>query len=238
MDAPTLSLIVPLHNELPNLPRLLDACIAVLERTGESWEILLIDDGSDDGSWVFVQQVMAADERVRGLRHPQRLGKTLAYATGFRAARGRYLFTLDADLQEEPSAIHAMLQQLRHEADMVVGWRKVRRDAPLKVLASKVFNAVLRWGLRLPLHDANCGLQRHATRGGRRPATLPGARLPPLPPSHRASVGVSSGGGGGCAPPTRLRAFPLRAGALRSDAAGFVEGAATIAKARLIQGKL
>jgi glycosyltransferase involved in cell wall biosynthesis len=159
MDAPTLSLIVPLHNELPNLPRLLDACIAVLERTGESWEILLIDDGSDDGSWVFVQQVMAADERVRGLRHPQRLGKTLAYATGFRAAQGRYLFTLDADLQEEPSAIHAMLQQLRHEADMVVGWRKVRRDAPLKVLASKVFNAVLRWGLRLPLHDANCGFK-------------------------------------------------------------------------------
>jgi glycosyltransferase involved in cell wall biosynthesis len=85
--------------------------------------------------------------------------KTLAYATGFRAAQGRYLFTLDADLQEEPSAIHAMLQQLRHEADMVVGWRKVRRDAPLKVLASKVFNAVLRWGLRLPLHDANCGFK-------------------------------------------------------------------------------
>jgi dolichol-phosphate mannosyltransferase len=159
MDAPTLSLIVPLHNEAPNLPRLLEACVAVLERTGESWEILLIDDGSDDGSWVFVQQVMAADERVRGLRHPQRLGKTLAYATGFRAAQGHYLFTIDADLQEDPSAIPAMLALLRQGVDMVVGWRKVRRDSPLKVLASWVFNAVLRWGLRLPLHDANCGFK-------------------------------------------------------------------------------
>jgi glycosyltransferase involved in cell wall biosynthesis len=88
MDAPTLSLIVPLHNEAPNLPRLLDACIAVLERTGESWEILLIDDGSDDGSWDYLQHAAQGDYRVRALRHPQRLGKTQAYATGFRAAQG------------------------------------------------------------------------------------------------------------------------------------------------------
>jgi glycosyltransferase involved in cell wall biosynthesis len=159
MDAPTLSLIVPLYNEAPNLPRLLKACAAALERTGESWEILLIDDGSDDGSWACIEEAMRADRRVRGLRHPQRLGKTQAYATGFRAARGQYLFTLDADLQEDPAAIPAMLERLRTDADMVVGWRKARRDPLLKVLASWVFNAVLRWGLRLPLHDANCGFK-------------------------------------------------------------------------------
>jgi glycosyltransferase involved in cell wall biosynthesis len=159
MDAPTLSLIVPLYNEAPNLPRLLKACAAALERTGESWEILLIDDGSDDGSWACIEEAIRADRRVRGLRHPQRLGKTQAYATGFRAARGQYLFTLDADLQEDPAAIPAMLERLRTDADMVVGWRKARRDPLLKVLASWVFNAVLRWGLRLPLHDANCGFK-------------------------------------------------------------------------------
>jgi glycosyltransferase involved in cell wall biosynthesis len=159
MDAPTLSLIVPLHNEALNLPRLLEACVAVLERTGESWEILLVDDGSDDGSWDYLQHVAQADYRVRALRHPQRLGKTQAYATGFRAAQGQYLFTIDADLQEDPSAIPAMLALLRQGVDMVVGWRKVRRDSPLKVLASRLFNAVLRWGLRLPLHDANCGFK-------------------------------------------------------------------------------
>jgi glycosyltransferase involved in cell wall biosynthesis len=159
MDAPTLSLIVPLYNEAPNLPRLLKACAAALERTGESWEILLIDDGSDDGSWACIEEAMRADRRVRGLRHPQQLGKTQAYATGFRAARGQYLFTLDADLQEDPAAIPAMLERLRTDADMVVGWRKARRDPLLKVLASWVFNAVLRWGLRLPLHDANCGFK-------------------------------------------------------------------------------
>lgn len=159
MDAPTLSLIVPLHNEAPNLPRLLEACVAALERTGESWEMLLVDDGSDDGSWAFIQEAMAADGRVRGLRHPKRLGKTQAYATAFRAAQGQYLFTIDADLQEDPAAIPAMLSRLRQDADMVVGWRKVRRDSWLKVLASWVFNAFLRWGLRLPLHDANCGFK-------------------------------------------------------------------------------
>ncbi len=159
MDAPTLSLIVPLHNEAPNLPRLLEACVAALERTGESWEMLLVDDGSDDGSWAFIQEAMAADGRVRGLRHPKRLGKTQAYATAFRAAQGQYLFTIDADLQEDPAAIPAMLSRLRQNADMVVGWRKVRRDSWLKVVASWVFNAFLRWGLRLPLHDANCGFK-------------------------------------------------------------------------------
>jgi glycosyltransferase involved in cell wall biosynthesis len=136
MDTPTLSLIAPLHNEAPNLPRLLEACADALERTGESWEILLIDDGSDDGSWAVIQDAMKADRRVRGLRHPQRLGKTQAYATGFRAARGQYLFTLDADLQEDPAAIPAMLERLRTDADMVVGWRRRRRDPLPKVLAS------------------------------------------------------------------------------------------------------
>ena len=159
MDAPTLSLIVPLHNEAPSLPRLLNACITVLERTGESWEMLLIDDGSDDASWACIQAAMRADRRVQGRRHAQRRGKTAAYATGFRAARGQYLFTIDADLQEDPAAIPAMLQRLRTDADMVVGWRRVRLDPLPKVWASRVFNAVLRWGLGLPLHDANCGFK-------------------------------------------------------------------------------
>jgi glycosyltransferase involved in cell wall biosynthesis len=159
MDAPTLSLIAPLHNEAPNLPRLLKACAAALEGTGESWEILLIDDGSDDGSWAHIQEAMQVDCRVRGLRHSQRLGKTQAYATGFRAARGQYLFTIDADLQEDPAAIPAMLERLRTDADMVVGWRRARHDPLPKVLASRAFNALLRRGLRLPLHDANCGFK-------------------------------------------------------------------------------
>jgi glycosyltransferase involved in cell wall biosynthesis len=159
MDAPTLSLIVPLYNEAPNLPRLLEACAAALERTGESWEILLIDDGSDDGSWAVIQDAMKANRRVRGLRHPQRLGKTQAYATGFRAAQGQYLFTIDADLQEDPAAIPAMLESAaggrRHGGRLA----QARRDPLLKVLASWVFNAALRWGWGLPLHDANCGFK-------------------------------------------------------------------------------
>jgi glycosyltransferase involved in cell wall biosynthesis len=220
MDAPTLSLIVPLYNEAPNLPRLLEACAAALERTGESWEILLIDDGSDDGSWAVIQRATQADGRIRGLRHPQRLGKTQAYATGFRAARGQYLFTIDADLQEDPAAIPAMLERLRTDADMVVGWRRRRRDPPLKVLASWVFNARVALGLGTAPARCELRLQGHAARGRRRAAALLGARLPPLPRADGASAWVSRGGGGCGASPARLWAFPLRAGAVRARAGG------------------
>ncbi|MDM7461920.1 MAG: glycosyltransferase family 2 protein [bacterium] len=160
MESPTLSLMVPLHNERANLPELLRQCVAALEATGERWELILVDDGSDDGSWQALQAAAQADPRLKVLRHDTRLGKTAAYRTGFAAAQGAYLFTLDADLQEPPEAIGAMLEMLQSgAADMVVGWRRRRRDAPHKVWASRVFNAVLRRCFGLPLHDANCGFK-------------------------------------------------------------------------------
>ncbi|MFN4032461.1 MAG: glycosyltransferase family 2 protein [Fimbriimonadales bacterium] len=160
MESPTLSLIVPLYNEYANLPELLRRCVAALEATGARWELILVDDGSDDGSWEMAQAAARADTRVRALRHATRQGKTAAYRTGFTAAQGEYLFTLDADLQENPEAIGAMLGLLQSgAADMVVGWRRRRRDALTKVLASRVFNGVLRRLFGLPLHDANCGFK-------------------------------------------------------------------------------
>jgi glycosyltransferase involved in cell wall biosynthesis len=214
MDAPTLSLIVPLYNEAPNLPRLLKACAAALERTGESWEILLIDDGSDDGSWACIEEAMRADRRVRGLRHPQQLGKTQAYATGFRAARGQYLFTLDADLQEDPAAIPAMLERLRTDADMVVGWRKARRD-PLPEGAGVVgVQRRLALGLATTAARRELRLQGHASGSGGRAVALLRARLPPLLGVDCPSVGVPRGGGGRSTLSACLRAFPLRIGAV------------------------
>lgn len=160
MDPPTLSLIAPLYNERVNLPELLRHCVAALEATGERWELILVDDGSDDGSWEMAQSAAQADPRLKVLRHNARLGKTAAYRTGFAAAQGEYLFTLDADLQENPQAIGAMLGLLQSgTAEMVVGWRRRRRDGLIKVWASRVFNAVLRLGFGLPLHDANCGFK-------------------------------------------------------------------------------
>jgi dolichol-phosphate mannosyltransferase len=160
MEPATLSLIVPLYNECPNLPALIQQCGCALDATGHHWEMILVDDGSDDGSWKYLQTAQQAEPRLRLLRHSQKQGKTAAYRTGFNAARGEYLFTIDADLQENPEAIVSMLQALQSgAADMVVGWRRQRRDPFLKVWASRVFNFGLRWLFGLPLHDANCGFK-------------------------------------------------------------------------------
>lgn len=160
MGTPTLSLIVPLHNERPNLPSLIHHCTRVLEATGHCWEMILVDDGSDDGSEDYLKEIQAQEPRLKVVRHSSRRGKTAAYRTGFTEAKGMYLFTLDADLQENPEAIAPMLKLLQAgDADMVVGWRQRRHDTPFKVLASRLFNAVLQWLFRLPLHDVNCGFR-------------------------------------------------------------------------------
>lgn len=160
MDSPTLSLIVPLHNERANLPELVRQCACALDATGHRWEMILVDDGSDDGSWEYLQTAHQSEPRLIPLRHPTKQGKTTAYRTGFNAARGEYLFTIDADLQENPEAIAPMLRILQSgAADMVVGWRKRRCDPFLKVWASRVFNTGLRLFFGLPLHDANCGFK-------------------------------------------------------------------------------
>ncbi len=159
MEHPTLSLIVPMYNESANLDRLVEACRLVLAETGVSWELLLVDDGSTDDTPDRVHALIACDARVRYYRHPQRLGKTQALATGFDHAQGDYIFTLDADLQENPSAIPLMLAQLESGLDMVVGWRRVRRDPVSKRIASRLFNAFVRFRTGLPLHDLNCGFK-------------------------------------------------------------------------------
>jgi hypothetical protein len=161
MDAPTLSLIAPLHNEAPNLPRLLEACAAALERTGESWEILLIDDGSDDGSW-------AVHSRTR-------CGRTAACAgcaTRSGWARRRRMRRASAPragstcspstptCRKTPPRIPAMLERLRTDADMVVGWRKAAaRPAPESAGVVGVQRRSCAGAWRLPLHDANCGFK-------------------------------------------------------------------------------
>ncbi|MCX7925100.1 MAG: glycosyltransferase family 2 protein [Fimbriimonadales bacterium] len=160
MESPTLSLIVPLHNERPNLPELIRRCACALDATGCRWEMVLVDDGSDDGSEEYLQEAQREEPRLKVLRHSEKRGKTAAYRTGFEVARGEYVFTLDADLQENPDVMAIMLRILQSdEADMVVGWRRRRRDPVPKVWASRVFNAGLRLLFRLPLHDINCGFK-------------------------------------------------------------------------------
>lgn len=157
---PSVSLVVPLKDERPSLSRLVDEVRAALgPDVVDGWELLLVDDGSRDGSWGEVCRLVAEDPRVRGLRLRTNVGKSAALAAGIRASGGPVVVTLDADLQDDPAEVPAMLDMLRHDADLVSGYKQVRQDPLSKRLPSKVFNRVTSWVTGLRLNDHNCGLK-------------------------------------------------------------------------------
>lgn len=152
------SVIVPSLNEEPTLAELTARIHAVLADVGR-YEIIVVDDGSSDATWDRVAALHAADSRVRGIRLRRQFGKATALSAGFRRARGRTVVILDADLQDDPSDMPAFLAKIQSGFDVVVGWKKQRRDPFGRRLQSAVFNAVLRWATGLALHDANCGFK-------------------------------------------------------------------------------
>jgi glycosyltransferase involved in cell wall biosynthesis len=160
-----LSVVVPVYDEEGSLPALYERLAAVLPScAGEGgFEIVFIDDGSRDGSWAVIERLhAAAGDRVVALRHRRNFGKAAALATGFRVARGDFIVTLDADLQDQPEEISRLLAPLESgEADLVSGWKRHRRDPLDKTLPSRVFNFIARLVSGLSLHDFNCGFKAY-----------------------------------------------------------------------------
>jgi hypothetical protein len=160
MDTPALSFVIPLMNEEATLPELLariGESVSALHRT---YEVIFVDDGSDDGSWQVIRSLVQKHPgAVRGIRFRRNLGKAAALAQGFRAARGSIVFTMDADLQDDPKEIGRFLEKLEEGYDIVSGWKKVRHDPWHKVLPSRVFNRMLSVMSKTPLHDHNCGFK-------------------------------------------------------------------------------
>lgn len=155
---PQVSLIVPMYNEGEGVETMLVTCVRVLDSLERAWELILVDDGSTDNTPLKLQ-AMDLPSRVVIASHPARMGKTAALATGFDYARGDYIFTIDADLQEDLSAVAEMLSMLESGTDMVVGWRRNRRDARAKCWVSRIFNTGVRLLTGLKLHDINCGFK-------------------------------------------------------------------------------
>ncbi len=131
----------------------------VAKAQGYDLEIILIDDGSTDGSWSVIRRLAEADARVRGIRFRRNFGKAAALSAGFRAAQGDLVMTLDADLQDDPHEIPRFLAAMSEELDVVSGWKQVRHDPWHKVLPSRVFNALVSWLTGVRLHDHNCGMK-------------------------------------------------------------------------------
>ena len=154
-----LSAVIPLFNEVESLATLHAELIAVAEAEGYDLEIIFVDDGSTDGSWAEVRRLVKADRRVRGIRFRRNFGKAAALSAGFRAARGEFIVTLDADLQDDPREIPRLLAVMEGDCDVVSGWKKVRHDPWHKVLPSRVFNWLVSWLTGVYLHDHNCGLK-------------------------------------------------------------------------------
>ncbi|HYE94784.1 MAG TPA: glycosyltransferase family 2 protein [Rubricoccaceae bacterium] len=159
--APELSLIVPVFDEAESLPELARAIREALGPAGIAFEVWLVDDGSTDGSWDAIERLRADDPRFGGVRFRRNYGKSAALAAGFARARGRYVATLDADLQDDPAELPTMLSRLQAGADLVSGWKRKRNDPLSKTLPSRFFNAVTRWASGIPLHDFNSGIKAY-----------------------------------------------------------------------------
>lgn len=159
MSEPRLSVVIPLYNEAESLPELHRELLAALDAAGVSWEILYIDDGSRDRSDETIAALSTTDPRVRGVSFRRNFGKSGALATGFRLARGAWVATLDADLQDDPAELPKLIQALEGGFDLVSGWKQDRQDPISKTLPSRLFNWITSMVSGLRLHDFNCGFK-------------------------------------------------------------------------------
>lgn len=159
-DDIVISAVVPLFNEAESLPELCQQLEANLTPFGD-YEIIFIDDGSRDGSLEVLKQLHQQNPRVKVISFRKNFGKSAALSVGFQAARGRYLVTLDADLQDDPGEIPNLIRKLEEGYDLVSGWKKKRYDPPSKTIPSKLFNFVTGLVSGLRIHDFNCGLKAY-----------------------------------------------------------------------------
>lgn len=158
-SAPELSFVIPVMNEEATLGELLDGIMRNAADYGR-FEVIFIDDGSTDGSWEVIQGLSDLfPQLVRGLRFRANRGKAAALQAGFDAARGRIIFTMDADLQDDANEIPRFIAKLEEGYDLVSGWKEVRHDPWHKVLPSRVFNRMLSHFSKVKLHDHNCGFK-------------------------------------------------------------------------------
>ena len=155
------SVVIPLYNERESLPELAKWIDGVCRQNSLSYEMIMVDDGSDDDSWQVIESLKAEyGDALHAIHIMRNYGKSAALYCGFEAARGEVVFTMDADLQDSPEEIPEMRRMVLEEGyDLVSGWKKKRYDPLSKRLPSKLFNRTARFVSGIRLHDFNCGLK-------------------------------------------------------------------------------
>jgi glycosyltransferase involved in cell wall biosynthesis len=157
-----LSIVVPLFNEAESLPELHAWIKRVVAEAKLSYEVLFVDDGSKDGSWLVIEDLAGQDPHVRGFRFQRNYGKSAALQKGFEEAQGKVVITMDADLQDSPDEIPELYRMISEEdLDLVSGWKKKRFDPLSKTIPTKIYNWAARRITGIYLHDFNCGLKAY-----------------------------------------------------------------------------
>ncbi len=157
------SIIIPLFNEDESLPDLCNWITKVVIENNLSYEVILIDDGSNDNSWKVISEISSSNQNFKGIRFQRNYGKSAALNEGFKASLGEVIITMDADMQDSPDEIPSLLNMINEgNFDIVSGWKKKRYDNTLtKNIPSKIFNAAARMSSGIKLHDFNCGLKAY-----------------------------------------------------------------------------
>ncbi len=161
-SAPYLSVVVPIYNEEEAIPHLYRRLTTELEHLGLPYEIIAVDDGSRDGSFAVLRDLARTDRRLRVVRFRRNFGQTAAFSAGFDRARGEVVVTIDADLQNDPADIGALLAKIEEGYDVVSGWRERRQDPFLnRRLPSMIANSLISWATGVHLHDYGCSLKAY-----------------------------------------------------------------------------
>jgi glycosyltransferase involved in cell wall biosynthesis len=159
---PALSVVAPIYNEIENVEPLCSKLHEALSRLGRTYEILLVDDGSTDGTWERLVEMTQKIPRLRLVRLRRNFGQTAAMSAGFHHARGDIIVTLDADLQNDPADIPKLLERMDQGVDVVSGWRKDRKDPFInRRLPSMLANGLISWITGVALHDYGCTLKAY-----------------------------------------------------------------------------
>ncbi len=156
---PAYSVVVPVYNEIDTLDELLTRLTSTLEGTGASYEIILVDDGSTDGSTEHLKTLAAQDANLHVIVFSRNFGQSPALYAGFSRARGGYVAMLDADLQNYPEDIPLLFAKLDEGYDMVSGWRSQRKDSLFRTGASRILNRYIARSTKVALHDYGCALK-------------------------------------------------------------------------------
>jgi glycosyltransferase involved in cell wall biosynthesis len=161
-SAPYLSVVIPVYNEEENVARLCERLHASLQALLQSYEVVLVDDGSSDGTWPLLKEAVRSYASFRAIRFRRNFGQTAAMSAGFHHARGEVVVTLDADLQNDPADIPLLLEKMTDDVDVVSGWRRDRKDRFFsRRLPSMLANALISKITGVALHDYGCTLKAY-----------------------------------------------------------------------------